>query len=135
LHEIIKLFSIDYFAAKKMNLKKYLPWVQHKESNSIPQTDKTEHPYEKILDDYIEHQNDYALLISGEWGCGKTYFIDKFKIHREKRYKKENTIFIKVSLFGVQNINSIFDEILFEVYPILQWFVKNSALCPWVMQC
>jgi hypothetical protein len=36
--------------------------------------------YEKmnyILDDYLSHDsNDYSLLISGKWGCGKTYYIN-----------------------------------------------------------
>lgn len=41
-----------------------------------------------------------ALLITGNWGCGKTYFINK-EICEDSNIKKEFTI-IKISLFGIQ---------------------------------
>ena len=34
---------------------------------------------EKYLDHYLEITTpDYAVMLKGEWGCGKTYFIKKY---------------------------------------------------------
>ena len=41
-----------------------------------------------------------ALLIKGEWGCGKTYFID----HTLTDYLKDQAHIIRISLFGLTSI-------------------------------
>lgn len=41
-----------------------------------------------------------AMLLTGEWGCGKTYLID----HDLKETLKDTHIIIRVSLFGINSI-------------------------------
>lgn len=55
----------------------------------------------------------YAILLRGKWGCGKTFFVKKWLSVFEKKSKhptNENTIELKpiyVSLFGMKCINDI----------------------------
>ena len=58
---------------------------------------------EKQLDEYI-NQNiyNYAFMIKGQWGSGKSYFIKK--VYKEKHPEKE---FIYVSLNGIEKIEDI----------------------------
>lgn len=53
---------------------------------------------------YLDMESSGALMVSGEWGCGKTYHIEKviFPALKEKQY---NTV--KVSLFGIESVNEI----------------------------
>lgn len=53
---------------------------------------------------YLEMENTGALMVSGEWGCGKTFHIDNVILPAltDKGY---NTI--KVSLFGIESVNEI----------------------------
>lgn len=74
------------------------------------------------LEDYIKLPNtDYAIMIDGEWGIGKSFFITKDlheKINEinsnnasnETEYKK-----IYISLFGISSIQEIQNEIFFEL--------------------
>ena len=48
----------------------------------------------EIIERYVdEHLYDYAVMIDGEWGCGKTYFVThtwegRLKEHEDKQAKK-----------------------------------------------
>ena len=44
-----------------------------------------------------------ALLLEGEWGCGKTFFIN----HTLKTALQDSHIFVRVSLFGIQNAEEL----------------------------
>lgn len=57
---------------------------------------------------------EYAILVSGKWGSGKTFFIDNFI----KNNKSENINFIKISLFGLKNISEINHKIIFKLLSI-----------------
>ena len=48
-----------------------------------------------------------ALLIKGEWGCGKTYFID----HTLTDYLKDKAYIIRVSLFGITSIADLHQSV------------------------
>lgn len=50
-----------------------------------------------------------ALLINGEWGCGKTYFIENSIM--SKTELTNNYIFLKISLFGLCNIQDLDNKI------------------------
>ena len=68
------------------------------------------------LDYYLKLSSpEYAFLLCGEWGVGKTHFIDEFV------EKKNNTDLklIKISLFGLKNISDINACIFQELHPIL----------------
>ena len=77
-----------------------------------------------IIKDYIENKNtDYAVMIDGEWGSGKTYFVlKKLKPQLEKFFEKKKPIkFIYVSAYGVKDTkeldNKIYEEIIREFLP------------------
>ena len=72
---------------------------------------------EKYLDLYLERKDvEYATLLTGEWGCGKTFFI---KNYIEKKSNDNRYNFIYVSLFGLKDISSVNDAIFEELHPIL----------------
>jgi len=50
-----------------------------------------------------ENQPVGAMLLNGEWGCGKTYLID----HDLKEALKNTYIIIRVSLFGLNSIDEL----------------------------
>ncbi|MEM9650150.1 MAG: P-loop NTPase fold protein, partial [Bacteroidota bacterium] len=54
---------------------------------------------EKYLDYYcsLSHTPGFAVLLKGEWGCGKTWFINKYREKLEKKKQK----FLYVSLYGM----------------------------------
>ena len=60
------------------------------------------------LKDYCELENPTgALLLKGEWGCGKTYFVDNI-LSKELEYRR---LFIRISLFAINSIEAIHKEI------------------------
>uniref|UniRef100_UPI0027B8F304 P-loop NTPase fold protein n=1 Tax=Rheinheimera sp. TaxID=1869214 RepID=UPI0027B8F304 len=84
----------------------------------------------KHISDNIMHylsldMPEYALLISGEWGSGKTHFIDDFIKKYSFENEKSNTgislekKFVKVSLFGMKKTESIDERIFQCLHPIL----------------
>ncbi len=88
---------------------------------------------DKVLEMYLTKTTNYALLLTGGWGVGKTYYLkNRFFNHAEtikttnsgatRRYKP-----IIVSLFGVKTIDDIKDRIFIELYPILDnKYLKTS---------
>lgn len=79
----------------------------------------------KIISEYIENKNtDYAIMIDGEWGSGKTHFIlKKLKVELNNVWKKnkKEIKFIYVSTYGVKDTieldNKIYEEIIKEFLP------------------
>lgn len=85
-----------------------------------------------IIIKYIDEKiYNYAIMIDGEWGCGKTYFIkeylvDKIEKHEAEkvaktksaretgaeRYKERKIIYI--SLYGIKSTDEISQQILME---------------------
>lgn len=62
--------------------------------------------------DYIETKEiPGALLLTGEWGCGKTYLIKE--IANEYKENKENKefVFVIVSLFGVESVSELQEKV------------------------
>ncbi len=73
------------------------------------------------IKDYMTHylsieKVEHAILLSGKWGCGKTYFIDKFIADNANN---KDIKFIKISLFGLKDTGAIDDEIFQNLHPIL----------------
>lgn len=62
----------------------------------------------KELEDYCNIDNPVgALMLSGEWGCGKTYLIkNKFIPSEEGKY-----VFVSVSLFGIDSLDKLRAEV------------------------
>lgn len=75
---------------------------------------------EENLKHYISQKNpEFAVLLSGKWGSGKTFFIDDFVKNYNHNIKNQDIQFIKISLFGLKNIDSIDEQIFQELHPIL----------------
>ena len=84
---------------------------------------------DKIVEMYLDMETNYALMITGEWGTGKTHYFkntleEKIRItpvygDNTQRYKP-----ILVSLFGLKTIEEIQTEIFLCVYPLF----KNENL-------
>lgn len=74
---------------------------------------KTNQNIENYLDSYIvKKDTQYATLLTGKWGCGKTHFIKEYM-------KKYQDRLIYVSLFGLKNIDDVNDAIFGAMYPKL----------------
>lgn len=78
------------------------------------------------LEDYLQPSNEspqFAVLIKGGWGAGKTYFIQEFMSNHdapEQTLDKENfSNFISISLYGLSSTTDIDDQIFQIMHPIL----------------
>lgn len=75
---------------------------------------------------YLQIETNYAIIISGDYGIGKTYYIknklfpEVKKINIPNSSKEEKFIPILISLFGAKSIESIQDAIFFELYTIFK---------------
>ncbi|WP_318480335.1 P-loop NTPase fold protein [Photobacterium leiognathi] len=58
---------------------------------------------------------EYAFLLCGEWGVGKTHFIDEYI----ENLSEEKFKLIKISLFGLKNISDINGCIFQKLHPVL----------------
>ena len=68
----------------------------------------------RFLNEYAKLPSpQYAVLLRGKWGCGKTYFVKNWLAEFDKSNKlpaNENSIELKpiyVSLFGMREISDI----------------------------
>lgn len=66
----------------------------------------------------------FAVLVNGKWGSGKTFFIKKQLEHWKAKPSKEdeNNILLKpiyISLYGVANLNEISEKIKEQLNPFL----------------
>lgn len=80
-----------------------------------------------FLDGYLNASNkpDYAVLITGDWGSGKTYFIKKYlggdkKVVKDWLTDCENYIVLYVSLFGTKSRADMDGRVLEKLHPILK---------------
>jgi len=72
--------------------------------------------------EYIESEfiPQFAILIKGEWGCGKTHFINKLILRYEKEGQKiQSNEIVYISLFGIGNVSEINERLFQKMHPIL----------------
>ncbi len=84
------------------------------------------------LNDYMKvDKPGYAVLIKGSWGCGKTYFINKWlAIQKEEKDNSEEFYTldpIYVSLYGISTTKQIDEEIKRVVSPFLHSKAMRTA--------
>lgn len=80
---------------------------------------------DEIVDYYLRSDTDYAIMITGEWGVGKTYY---FKNVLKKQISETPTFAdnqkkyrpLLVSLFGLKSVEEIQTEIFLSLYPLLK---------------
>lgn len=88
---------------------------------------------------YESRKYDYALMINGQWGCGKTYFVKEELIkHFDNHEKKPDTLYI--SLYGINDVKDVSDTLLLKrlaqkfkldginskVFQVSKYFVGNA---------
>ncbi len=72
-------------------------------------------PIEESIVSYLQLPSSGALLITGDWGCGKTYYLKNklFTSNFNVAYKKDKSyVPIIVSLFGISNLKEIPERVL-----------------------
>ncbi len=79
---------------------------------------------EEFLDYYCESKEElnYAVMLKGAWGSGKTYFMKDYVSKKGKQSK-----FLHLSLYGISSFLELDDLILSEVVGkkhLSKWFVK-----------
>ncbi|WP_331445599.1 P-loop NTPase fold protein [Natranaerobius thermophilus] len=71
----------------------------------------------------IKDSNDFAIVLTGPWGCGKTFFWNNYL---SEIVKQESKTPVYVSLYGVKEVNEIDVKIFFEIFSSLP-SVKKSV--------
>lgn len=80
----------------------------------------------RYLVKYIKiSQPRFAVLLKGEWGSGKTWFIQKFI--RSLKSSNNSNIIMYVSLFGIKDRKEIDQAILRSMYPYLNYGVNSLS--------
>lgn len=73
------------------------------------------------LNNYIINPNpEFAILINGKWGCGKTFFIKKWVNNYQKINNVDQVLTpIYVTLYGLKSVQQITESINRELFPYL----------------
>ena len=73
---------------------------------------------ETYLDYYcgLSHAPGFAILLKGKWGCGKTWFINKYREKLENGNKKQKCLY--VSLYGMTSFSEIENIFFQQLFPI-----------------
>ena len=82
---------------------------------------------ESILDYIRSDYTDYAIMINGEWGSGKTYFWNnkiRNKIDSLRLNGKQYTT-IYMSLYGISNLEDISKKIFIETTQLMDKNMKK----------
>jgi hypothetical protein len=78
-------------------------------------SDKNNH-----IEDYLDYYQQlpqspkFAILLKGEWGSGKTWFVKQYREKLEKEKKKP----LYVSLYGISKFSEIEDSLFTQLHPI-----------------
>lgn len=83
----------------------------------------------EIIAQYLKIETNYAVIISGEYGIGKTHFYKNYLAPEIRKIslpqnEKRTFIPIHIQLFGIKNVEDVQTAIFLEIYPIL----KNKGL-------
>jgi hypothetical protein len=66
------------------------------------------------------YEKEEQKIQSGEWGCGKTYFKNKlFSRHEKETQKIQIDEIVYISLFGIGNVSEIDERLFQKMHPIL----------------
>jgi Cdc6-like AAA superfamily ATPase len=80
--------------------------------------DNLNEPIVEYLRYYVSTENsfDFAVMVRGKWGVGKTFLINQFLAELKSKGREKN---LYVSLYGVTSFRQI-DEALFrQLHPVL----------------
>lgn len=83
---------------------------------------------EAAIQNYLNSNDEFALLIDGDWGTGKTYFIQNTLLSDIDSLKSEKVIKkIYVSLYGQTSVESIKKVIIAQIFNHVSKFYSKSA--------
>lgn len=81
-----------------------------------------------LVSSYVKAKDtDYAIMIFGDWGCGKTYYVEnelKEIIKNSQASKK----LLYISLYGIQSVEEIDTRILNSVSGVYRWATALKPL-------
>ncbi len=77
---------------------------------------RTNSHVEKYLDYYcqLSHAPEFAVLLKGQWGSGKTWFINRYC----EKSREKNKRFLYISLYGMSSLSDVDDTFFQLLYPI-----------------
>ena len=79
--------------------------------------------------DYIRKPyTDYAVMLNGEWGSGKTYFWNnklRSRLEAIKNSDGKNYKTIYMSLYGINSLEEISKKIFIETNPMINKTLKK----------
>lgn len=89
----------------------------------------------EVITKYVDEDlYNYAIMIDGGWGCGKTYFIKNYlcgKLEEHEKEKKANDSkrkrIVYISLYGVQSVEEVNKQILLNLYLLKNIKEKRAA--------
>jgi len=82
-----------------------------------------------LVSSYVKAKDtDYAIMIHGDWGCGKTYYIENELVDIIKETQSSKKM-LYVSLYGIQSIEEIDTRILNSVSGVCRF---ANALKPMI---
>lgn len=87
-----------------------------------------EHVISYIKDNYINSQMSpqFAVLVKGDWGCGKTFLVKKILNETYGKKYKDNVIWI--SVYGLSSIQQLRQKLIEKIYPFLSNKITKFAL-------
>lgn len=89
-------------------------------TEDISAAEANEH-VKKYLDDYLRLScaPGFAILLKGQWGSGKTWFIEKYRENSLKNLKDKGCKYLYISLYGMSSISEIEDAFFQCLHPVL----------------
>lgn len=63
---------------------------------------------------------EYALLVEGPWGCGKSWFIKDYFERKQKTNPDNKLQPLFISLYGLKSTQEISDRIFYSAHPIFE---------------
>ena len=84
------------------------------------------------IEEYIRRPyTDYAVMINGEWGSGKTHFWNnKLRQRIENIRNKKGQLYktIYISLYGINSLEEISKKIFLETNPLMSKALKSLQI-------
>jgi hypothetical protein len=84
----------------------------------------------KHVSDYLSYylelpySPNYAVLVSGPWGVGKTHLIKNFL---QRKFDLKERKYVYISLYGLSSLEEIDEALLEAIYPALGWRATKVA--------
>lgn len=94
---------------------------------------------ESVLLNYLQTETNHAILLTGEWGSGKTHYIKNVFFEKAREIKtigsgaQRGYEPVLISLFGTKSIDDVKDRIWISLYPIINHKYTTNSLS--VLKC